>query len=137
MKEQALEQFEVGQKSLAEALYYAGHTDGVAEGKVLGYAEYAANDQTKFNDEDLAKAVEDAKAPLKEKIAALEISLSQKDAEALEEALADQLEEMAKQLRNRTIAPAPVVEAPVEAPVVEEPVVEAPIEETVGTDAQP
>jgi hypothetical protein len=80
----------------------------LAEAKKAGSDEAIANDPTKFNDADVAKLVEEGKAPLKEKIAALELSLSQKDADALEEAIADELAAMAQKMRDRTVKPAPV-----------------------------
>jgi len=88
----------------------------IAEAKAVGADEYKANDPTKWNDEDVAKAVTEAVTASETKssavIADLNLQLSQKDTEALEEAIADQVEAavavVVKNLRERSPSPAPV-----------------------------
>jgi hypothetical protein len=64
-------------------------------------------DVTPFNQEDIDKAVADSSEALKLKIADLEGKLSQKDSDALEEAIAEELAAMAQKLRDRTVKAAP------------------------------
>lgn len=103
----------------------------IAEAKAAGAEEYKANDPTQFGDEDMAaqkaelqsefeKITAEKEASFKEKIASLELELSQKDADALEEAAADVLADTAaammqkaQELRDRTKkAPADVEPVP-------------------------
>lgn len=91
----------------------------LAEAKQVGIDEAIANDKTKFNDEDVALAVAESKEASKKIIADLELKLAEKDADALEEAIADQLAEFAQKLRDRTVKPAPVIEEPVIEPAPE------------------
>jgi hypothetical protein len=60
-------------------------------------------DVTPFAQADVDQAVESATAALKVTIADLETQLSQKDADALEEAIADELAALAQKLRDRTV----------------------------------
>lgn len=72
------------------------------------------NDLTTLTPEDAQKMVDDATASLKQKVSDLELELSQKDADALEEAMADELATLAQKLRDRTVKAAPVEAQPEE-----------------------
>jgi len=88
----------------------------LAEAKKAGSDEAIANDVTKFGDDDVKKAFEDGKSQGKLEngpiIEELKKQLSEKDADALEEAIADQVEAAVKVvvqgLRDRTVKAAPV-----------------------------
>jgi hypothetical protein len=100
--------------------------------KQAGIDEAVAADTTKFSDADLAKQKEEMQAEFdtilseyktasSEKIKGLELQISQKDADTLEETVADDFAQMAaammkkaEELRARTVKSAPVEETPVE-----------------------
>jgi DNA repair exonuclease SbcCD ATPase subunit len=67
-------------------------------------------DTTPYAQADVDAAVLSATDSLKATIADLEIKLSQKDTDALEEAIADELAAMAQKLRDRSPTPAVPVE---------------------------
>ena len=75
-------------------------------------------DTTPYDQADIDAAVAAATEESKKTIEGLQLQLSQKDVDALEEAIADQLASLAQSLRDRTVKSAPVDETPVEpAPV--------------------
>jgi hypothetical protein len=97
--------------------------DAFAKEKVDAAIAALPADMTPYAQADIDAAVAASSAVLSAKIAELELELSQKDADNLEEAVAAELMTLAQKLSARTI-PAPVVESPVEAA----PAVDAPVE---------
>ncbi len=97
-----------------EALGFAfdeGFSEGRAEGVAAAQAGELPADVTPFSQEDMDKAVDEATASLKAKIADLELDLSKKDTDALEESIADEISALAQKLRDRTVKSAPVEES--------------------------
>lgn len=114
-REQAIEQ---GLDQIREAL-------GTAYDAGMDSAPVQEPDSTPYGEADLSAAGEEAaanqkavdeeileaaKADLQGQISDLRLELSQKDSDALEEAIAEKLEALGKELRERTVkAPAPEV----------------------------
>lgn len=112
MKEDVLNKYH-GDIAQAESdLYDAAFADGAASVPAAGedvtpfdqaYVDGKLAEQKAIDDQILA----DAKADLQAKIDQLGLELSQKDADALEEALADKLAALAQELRDRTVKVTP------------------------------
>lgn len=122
----------------AEPTQPSGPTEAEIQARIdAAIAAHVAADKTTLTIEDAEKLVSEATAPLKETIATLETQLTQKDADAMQEALAsvaksmaDQLLVKAQELSNMTV-PAPIEPAPVEeTPAEEVPAEEVPAETT-------
>lgn len=97
MKEEILKQHDEAVASANEALYQAAFAEGKAEGFKEGQESVGMVDTTPYSEEDVAKKVEEATAPLKTKIAEMELADAQKD--ELEEAIADQMAALQNSIR--------------------------------------
>jgi hypothetical protein len=119
-----------GAPSEPSAPVQSGFTQEEVDAKIAAaLAERDASDKTTLTPEDATKMVDEATSALKAEIADLQLKLSQKDADALEEAIADQLATLAQSLRERTVKSAPVDETPKEEiPAEETPAEETPVE---------
>lgn len=119
MKEEALNKYNGKVAQAAEELYDDGHSAGYEEGFAKGQEgvepQEPVEDVTPYDqayvDQKLeeqkqvdAEILETMKGEMSAEIQSLKLELSQKDIDTLEETIADRLQIMAQELRDRTVA---------------------------------